>query len=282
MINCRLIVHADDFGLSEKVNEGIVDAHRNGIVTSTSLMATGPAFDSAIELARSIPTLDIGIHLTLIEEKPLLRKKEIPSLLSENGCFYGHATSFIKPYLFREVSLLEVEKELDAQIQRILRHGLPVSHLDSHQHIHMLPGIHRIVRKLARKYSIPAIRYPKESIKRYMFKVPGNFSRIMQLFSLIMFCNISRTHGTLHPDKFFGFFSGGNLTKEDLVRILENLEDHSTSEVMCHPGMLDRDNRLGHWNYHWQNELDALTDNDIKNLLSKNNIQLISYADLTV
>ncbi|HEY4713486.1 MAG TPA: ChbG/HpnK family deacetylase, partial [Aquirhabdus sp.] len=117
---CKLIVHADDFGISEQVNDGILKAHLNGILTSTSIMATGAAFDHAVSISNSVPSLDVGIHLTLVEEKPLLEMRQISSLLDNNGRFYGHATIFTKKYLFGKIRIDEVVHELDAQIQKVL------------------------------------------------------------------------------------------------------------------------------------------------------------------
>jgi hopanoid biosynthesis associated protein HpnK len=277
---CKLIVHADDFGLSEKVNQGIAKAHCNGIVTSTSLMATGTAFESAIELSRSTPTLDIGIHLTLTEEEPVSKRDNIPTLLDNDQYFHDHAITFIKRYMVRKISLDEVKQELDDQICKILDYGVRVSHLDSHQHIHMLPGIRKVVGDLAKKYSISAIRYPKESMVPYMLKDEGNLNRLAQLLSLNMFCTIARTSGTQQPDRFFGFFYGGGLTKARLWRILQQLGPDSTSEIMCHPGVYDDACKYKHWDYHWQDELDALTDQNIKDYLDSSGIKLISYADI--
>jgi len=278
--SCKLIIHADDFGLSEKVNQGIVKAHCNGIVTSTSLMATGAAFESAIELSRSTPTLDTGIHLTLTEEEPASKRDDIPTLLDNDQCFHDHAITFIKRYMVRKISLDEVKQELDAQICKILDYGVSVSHLDSHQHIHMLPGIRKVVGELAKKYAIPAIRYPKESMMLYMLKEEGGLNRLAQLLGLNTFCTIARTSGTQQPDRFFGFFYGGSLTKERLWKILQQLDPGATNEIMCHPGMYDDTCKYNHWGYHWQNELDALTDQKIKNHIDSSGIKLISYADI--
>ncbi len=280
MANCKLIVHADDFGLSEKINEGILEAHRNGILTSTSIMSVGTAFDHAIQLSRSTPTLDIGIHLTLIEEEALSNKEDITTLLDNNGRFYGHAVSFMKRYFLGKVSLDEVRRELDAQIQKVLNNSIEISHLDSHQHIHMLPGIRRIVGELAKKYSIPSIRYPKERLKSYMLNEKHSLSRLVQLLALNTFCSVANTSGSKRPDYFFGFFFGGNVSEENLRKVLKNLPANGACELMCHPGDYDADCRYDHWEYRWQDELKALTNQGVKDLLERKGVKLISYADL--
>jgi len=146
----KIIVHADDFGLSEKVNEGILYAHREGILTSTSIMACGPAFDHAVHLIKEVDSLDIGVHLTAIEERPLLSPLYIPSLVTKEGRFYPHAKHFLKNYLLGRISLEEVRLEFTKQIEKILDSGIDITHIDSHQHIHILPGIFKITVSLAK------------------------------------------------------------------------------------------------------------------------------------
>src|SRR5881296_625665 len=119
----RLIVHADDFGLSERINDGIVQAHRHGIVTSTSIMANGEAFAHAVALAQSAPTLDLGIHLTLIEERPVVSPAELPSLVDAAGGLHPHAIQFCQRYFSGRINLKEVRKELEAQVEKVLATG---------------------------------------------------------------------------------------------------------------------------------------------------------------
>lgn len=280
MTTCRLIVHADDFGLSEPVNHGIVEAHCRGIVTSTSIMACGAAFEHAVALARSTPTLDVGVHLTLTEEPPVSNPDRIPSLLAPDGRFHTHTTSFVRHYLAGRVSLDEVERELDAQIRRIVERGVAVSHLDGHQHVHMVPGIRRVVGRLATRYGIPAVRYPREAPRPYMLADPKSAPRVVQLLALNAFCMAADAGGARRPDHFFGFFFGGRLTKANLLRVFEVLPRHGLCELMCHPGRADGDSAHAHWHYRWQDELDALTDTDVAARLRDRGVELTSYAVL--
>ena len=156
----RLIVHADDFGMSEAVNLGILEAHERGIVTSTSIMATAPAFEHAVAVAKSRPSLDVGVHLTLTEQRPLIGAEAGASLVGPDGRFAPHLVQFAVRYLRGKVSLAEVRAELDAQIRRVRDAGIAVSHLDGHQHVHVLPGIAAIVADLAAAHGITAVRYP--------------------------------------------------------------------------------------------------------------------------
>ena len=275
----RLIVNADDFGLSEAVNEGIVEAHQRGIVTSTSLIASGAAFEHAVALARAIGTIDVGVHLTLTEEEPLSNRSDIPTLL-DGDRFHPHTTSFVKRYFAGRISLEEVERELDAQIARVIASGLRVSHLDGHQHVHMVPGIRQVAGRLAGKYGIPAIRFPKEAPKGYMFVEGGSAGRLLQLFALNAFCAAADIGGARRPDHFVGFFYGGRLTKPHLMRVLETLPGEGTCELMCHPGRQYGRSARAHWQYRWQDELAALTDKDVGEWLQSRGIELVPYAAL--
>lgn len=279
---CKLIVHADDFGLSEKVNEGILRAHTRGILTSTSLMATGAAFDHAIGIWQTTPTLDVGIHLTLVEEKPLLEAEIVPSLVDGKGRFYDHAKEFAKRYLTGRIRIQEVQRELEAQIRKVLSSGINVSHLDSHQHLHMLPKILNIVVKLAQKYGIPAIRIPSEKLHFNMLWKSGSITRVMQSLVLKILCKMGDCADLLGTDYFFGFLFSGNLNKENLRKVLQHLPSNGTCEIMCHPGSDDPHSRYSHWGYHWLDELNALLDPEISDFLRYKRIKLISYRQLAI
>jgi len=279
MSEVKVIVHADDFGLTEKVNDGILQAHLHGILTSTSIMANGGAFEQALNIVHSTPTLDVGIHLTLIEEKPLLNAEEIPTLLTQEGKFHRNAFHFVRRYLLGKINLDEVRKELDTQIQRVLMAGISPSHLDSHQHIHMLPGILGIVVELSQKYGIPAIRFPHE-VRVFRGIRNVSLTRVAQALVLNLFCQAAKGRIGRRTDFFAGFLFGGNLNKENLLRVLRDLDRSGTYEIMCHPGLGDLDTHYSHWRYHWLDELNALTDKEIADFIHHKGIWLISYRQL--
>ena len=276
----RLIVHADDFGISERVNAGVIDAHRNGILTSASIMASAVQFEQAVQLARETPSLDIGVHLTLAEERPLLDPGLIPSLVDDTGCFHRHATVFAKRYAQGKIDLEDVRRELEAQVAKVMATGLPVSHLDSHQHLHMLPGVLRITRELAIKHGIPCIRYPRETIRPYMFRRLGQASRIAQLAVLNIFCRLGQKSFTARTDHFVGFYHGGALNRANLAEVVAHLPRKGVCELMCHPGHDDPGSERAHWGYNWPAELEALLDREIAASLRKRGVALISYRDL--
>jgi chitin disaccharide deacetylase len=273
----RLIVNADDMGLTERVNEGILQAHQTGIVTSTSIMANGAAFEDAVTRCKKVPTLDVGVHLTLVEERPCLKPDSIPSLVASTGTLHRHATIFVKKYLAGKIRLEEVWRELEGQLRKVLSHGITVSHLDTHQHLHMLPQLLGMTVKLARKYDIPAIRLPREAIRTYMFRGAGALPRVLQLMVLNGFCSLARSRITLRPDRVVGFYMAGNLNKINLQKLLQSLPDNGICELMCHPGLDDPNSPYRHWGYHWQDELSALVDPEIADFLRQKGIGLVSY-----
>ena len=276
----KIIVHADDFGLSKQINEGIIYAHTNGILTSTSIMACGPAFDHAVQLIKEVGSLDIGVHLTVIEERPLLSPLYIPSLVANGERFHPHAKDFFKRYIMGRISLEEVRLEFTKQIEKVLDNGIDISHIDSHQHIHILPGIFKITVALARKYGIRSIRFPDEKLRLYMFKRISGYPRVLQLVIVKTILKFANKKNNLFSPKFYGFFFGGRLNRENLRIILKKLPKDGIAEIMCHPGLSDPDSNYLHWKYDWQDELDALTDNEIRNQLIQRGIKLYSFRDL--
>lgn len=276
----KLIVNADDLGLTEKINEGIVYAYKKGILKSSSIVANGAAFNNAINLLKENSFLDIGVHLTLVEEKPLLPLAHVSSLISEDNKFHKNANIFIKNLMLRRINLDEVKKELDCQIQKILDYGIKISHLDSHQHLHVLPQIIKIATGFAEKYKIPFIRYPEEKLKFYMFSKVINLNRIVKMQVLNLFCRIVKKEIVSRTDHFAGFFMGGNLTRQNLKILIENLPAKGTCELMCHPGFQDSKTKYSHWNYHPLDELKAITDPEISEIIKSKKIVLTSYLNL--
>ena len=276
----KLVVNGDDLGLCDEVNEGIKRAHLHGILTSASIMANGAAFDHAVNICRCLPDLDIGVHLTLVEETPVLRAADIQSLVDPNSKFHANALSFAAKYTAGRIALKDVERELEAQVRKVLDQGIQVTHLDGHQHLHMLPEIFRITVKLARKYGIRAIRYPSEGVSLAM----GNWrslSRAIQLVPLSVCCYLQRKAGVFRTDHFVGFIHGGILNQQNLARLIEHMPRDGTCELMCHPGLQHSDVVYQHWGYHWSAELDALTDPTTLDLIQRREIQLTSYGELT-
>ncbi len=277
----KLIINGDDFGMAHNINEGIVKAHNEGILTSTSIVAQGLAFDQAIELAKKNPTLDIGIHLTLIEETPLLSPDDIPTLVNKDGKFFRDAKQFFKRYLLGKISRDDVYKELEAQFKKVLSSGIKITHIDGHQHMHVLKDVYEVTTKLALKYNIPIIRIPFEKIRPYMFFQKEAASRILFL-SVLNFISKQRIKEKrfIHTDHIAGFLFGGNLNKKNLLKLIQKLPDSGICEVICHPGFDDPSSVYSHWKSNWGNELNALTDSYVSDFILEKGIKLINFDTL--
>ena len=272
----KLIVNADDFGISEAVNHGIAEAHDRGIVTSTSLMATGSAFEHAVALARGRPSLAVGVHLVLTEHRPLLGATAVPSLVGPSGTFAPHLKRLLGPVLRGRVALAEIRAELDAQIRRVREAGVAVGHLDGHQHVHVLPGVASVVAELARSYEIPAVRYPAERLRGYMLRDPRLLRRLAEQTALRAFSSASALKRLRRSDDFVGFYFGGRLDEPNLRTVLAGLPTGGTVELMCHPGDEGMRPPSGDWQYAWAAERDALMSPRIRDLVLARGVQLVS------
>lgn len=280
----RLIVNADDFGLHKQINKGIIKGYREGFVTSASIMPSAPAYEEAVSLAQENPGLGIGIHLTLVGGvRSVLPAFKVSSLVDENGLFLPDYGAFAKRYYTGAVKESELEAELRAQVERALSAGLNITHIDSHQHLHVLPILNRLVLRLCCEYNIKRMRIPCEP---YFFK--GGFKA--GLGRMIGKCGLSfcaslatmgaKSEGISYPDCFFGMLAGGNLNEDLIGNILCALPD-GTSEIMTHPGLNKSElDKFLSWNYHWEDELQAFLSEKNKAILKEKQITLINFGGL--
>ena len=279
----RLIINADDFGISERINAGILQAHREGIVAATSLMAVGGAFEQAVRSCRAVPSLDVGVHLTLVAERPL--RANVCSLVGKDGRFPADRAAFLRRWALGRTRRAEVQAEWSAQIERVLDRGIRVTHLDSHQHIHALPGLADLALALAGRYRIPFVRAPVEPLR---VDRPLNLHGINRMFGSA-FLRASWTLARLaaagpaehRPLRFLGFHDGGRLDRERLRRLIAGLRPGRTYELMCHPGFKPEETDAKSWQYRHEEELQALTDPSIRSEIAARRIQLCSFKDLT-
>ncbi|MCP2520251.1 ChbG/HpnK family deacetylase [Candidatus Aminicenantes bacterium AC-708-M15] len=279
----RLIINADDFGLTNGINEGIILAHKRGILTSTTLIPNMPGFENAVKLAKENKTLGVGIHLNIIRGKPVRRPEEVSSLLNKNGNFLT-IYPFIKKFILGKIEAEQVEKEFRAQIEKVLDEGIEITHFDSEKHIHSIPKIMGIVIKLAKEYKIPKIRFINEFCL--------SFDIVRSLKSMVVSClnrkmkrNILKA-GILIPDRFYGICGSGRMNSKNLIKILTSIPDGVT-EIMVHPGIIDNDYikiEQEYGSYYLkeerERELEALIDLKVKEIIEEENIQLINYRDL--
>lgn len=288
----RLIVNADDFGLTEKVNQAIVEGHQRGIITSTSLLANGAAFESAVALARLAPGLGVGVHLNLTEGRPISDPASIPSLVNEHGHFSSGPVALSARIMVGRVRLEEVEKELRAQIEKVLAAGIAPTHLDGHKHFHVLPPVFRIIMQLASDYGIRGVRCAAEPSARLGPLLRRNRAssaeilkqylagRALRFVSSGLKEELERAELSC-PEYFYGVTQTGFLDAQSLEEILHSLP-WGTSELMCHPGYVDTDLMRTPTRLLAQREVElhALTQPAIKELIVRLGIELITYRNL--
>jgi chitin disaccharide deacetylase len=274
------ILNADDFGLSPGINRGIVEAYQGGILTSASLMAVGDAFDEAVTLAHEHPGLSLGVHLTLVEGKPVLPPEKVPSLVARDGHFNESLGTFLLKWLTGRIRMKEVQREFAAQIEKALDHHLRIDKLDSHMHVHLLPGIFQAMLGIAMRYRIRAIRLPREHIIRW-----GDHPPIVGLWRRAILTSLAALRGRhlaaaglFHSTRFGGSAESGHMTEEKLIRLLRGLQPGVT-EVMLHPGY--RDNIVSGWpmsrQYEREPELRALTSPRVKAVVRNLQIKLVNF-----
>jgi len=284
----NLIVNADDLAWTEGVNQGILEAHRRGLLTSASLIANGLAFASALDVARDNPELGVGVHLNLSNGPPTANPSLVRSLLNHSNEFAFHPQALFLRILTRQLNLNQVQLEWDAQIQKVRDSGIVPSHLDGHKHVHMLPALFPIAVQLAKKHSIRAIRISHEHTRLRVLLSGANqqnkalLMQTLQAYALRLLARdaraIAHRAGLATTDYFCGIAHTGVLTRQGVATLLKNLPD-GTTEFMCHPGYADQDLRQSPTRLQQsrQTELDILTDPGLRKLVATTGIRLISY-----
>ncbi len=288
----NLIVNADDLGWTTGVNRGILEGHRHGLITSTSLLANGPAFTDGVFLARNTPDLGVGVHLNLSDGAPTATPADVNGLLNEQNQFEGGPESILLRMARRIVRPKEVEFEWDAQIQKIRDAGIQPTHLDGHKHVHMLPGLFQVAVRLAKKHGIGAIRVSHEDSKLRVVLSTGQEQKSsvllkqgVQARGLKLLAHdakdLAHRAGIATTDYFCGIAQTGVLMREGVERLLEILPDGYT-ELMCHPGYIDEELLKSHTRLQQsrQTELDILTDQGIRKLVAIRGIRLINFRDM--
>lgn len=285
----ELILNADDFGLTNGINRGIIRAHRDGILTSATLMATGPAFDDAVEQARANPTLGVGCHLVLTGGLAAARWEQIPSLVDKDGRLPNSLTALVASVTTGKVLAGEIEMELHSQIEKIRRAGIEPSHLDTHKHTHVHPVIMHALGRVARQSGITRVRNPVEDLRdswRSNRSDGTNPVRNLAAAATVSavasgFRAISSKYGLRSPDHFLGLAVTGQLGAAALCRLIDALGEGQT-EIMLHPGICDKDlartgSRLQRQR---ETEMEGLLAPEVRRAVEKSGVRLISYRDL--
>ena len=294
----RLIVNADDLGMTAGINRAIVEGCERGIITSATLMANSRAFDDAVSRAKDLkvrkPSFGVGCHVVLLDGEPILPPRRVTTLLepAANGQSTQLRTSlsdFARAALSGSLKPDEIEAEAGAQIRRIQSAGLVLSHFDCHKHAHMFPAVLRPLLRAAKTRGIRAVRNPFGRLFPLplgrLLQRPKLWARLAQMSGLSMFAARFRheveTHGLRTPDGSVGVLVTGVLNLDLFSCIVENLPQ-GTWEFVCHPGYNDADlgqvrTRLRHSR---EQELSVLTSCEAKAVLQRGGIELISYHEL--
>ena len=270
----KLIVSADDFGMTEGINSGIIKSFNEGIVTSASIMANMPGFEPAINLAKGNPHLAIGIHLNIMKGEPLQPANRVSSLVDSDGSFHP-LTELIKRLLLGRIVLAEMEQELRSQVEQVIATGLKITHLDSHRHFHIYPSILKVIVRLAGEYNIARIRYPRS---RFDFSL--NWKELLLLLLSLRSSNIMTKNDMEYPQRFFEFLriEKNKNPLQSFDSFCRNLPEGVT-ELCCHPGFVTGElDKSEAGAYNRERQIEILTAPDVLELLQKYDVRLINYA----
>jgi predicted glycoside hydrolase/deacetylase ChbG (UPF0249 family) len=273
----RLIVNADDLGLHPSLDAGILKAHREGIVTSATLLAMGPSAADAVVKAQA-QGLAVGVHLALSTRLPCAAPVDAVRTVAPDGRLRASWADFAKAWLTGRVRREELERELSAQLSRARELGARVDHLDGHQHLHLLPGVRSVVEALAAREGLP-LRWPDALPRASWLRAPGPALKTAVLAVL------ARTAPKARPGvrrvSAGGVFEAGRLDEAALLAVLDALPS-GDFELGCHPGEgtphVPEDPA---WTYGWGAELAALTSPRVKARLAERGVVLTNYGALS-
>ncbi len=287
----RLIINADDFGMTSGVNRAIAEAHRDGCVSSTTLMATGAALSDAVAIARATPTLATGCHVVLVDGRPVSDPAAVPSLVDPRATdrFRSRVPRLALAAIRGKLSEKEIYQEVSAQLERLISQGISLSHVDSHQHSHILPVVARAVLKAASEHGIRAFRNPFEpawavAASRSSWSL-RSASRSFQVTLLRTWkgrlAGIVSRYGLSTPDGSIGIAATGFLDRKLFARLLHAMPD-GTWELITHPGYHDRDLAAATTRLKESRavEFQLLSSPETRRMIEKHGIALISYREL--
>lgn len=269
----RLIVNADDMGRSSSINQAILQAHLDGILTSASLMVNEPACDEAVAIARSTPTLGVGLHLTLACGRSALPMSRIPGLVDRDNQFSTSPVLAGLRYFFLPRLRSQLEAEITAQFDRFHQTGLPLDHVNGHLNIHQHPVVLGLVLRHATILNVRHVRLTRDPFWLNARLAPGHW--LYRMSHGLIYHALSawarpglKRMNIHHTDHVFGLLQNSRVDREFLHRLLAELPE-GDSELYSHPSLHD-----------FRHELDALVDPDVKSLVQRLQIRLSRYQDL--
>lgn len=276
-----IIINADDFGRHAEINRAVEQGLMHGCLRSATVMPGGAAFAGAIDIARRHEALGLGVHFTLVDGNPILPPSEIPSLVAEDGRFLPDHTALLRRYLKGGVNLEEVRRELAAQLRKVEATGVPISHVDSHQHMHTLPGIIDIALDLASSARIGAVRAPRTPLFAGAFGGLGQLVGRLGLSTLAQLAAVkAHRRGLAVTEHFSGIVAGEAVSEAELLKLIAHLPQ-GTTEVMMHPGtcneVLQEDSG---WQHDFEEELRAITSPRVMAALREEEIEPVNFRHL--
>jgi chitin disaccharide deacetylase len=281
----KIIVTGDDFGLALPVNEAVIEAHRDGILTAASLMVGEKSCEDAVKRARQNPSLRVGLHVTLVEGVPVLNPCEIPDLVNSNGEFSTDLVRAGFRFFFLPKIRKQLENEIRAQFEAFKKTGLDLDHADAHNHMHLHPTILRLILKVGREYGLKAVRVPYEPPIR-AWKASGKFLRqriaswmFLSPWISLMKCILHHSH-IHYNDYLFGMNDSGAMTEDLMLRFLENLPEGVT-EFCFHPAArrcAEIDKTMPE--YQHEGEFRTLISTPLLKAMHARNIERIAFSDL--
>ena len=269
----RLIVNADDFGHSHSINEAVIRAHGEGILTTASLMVNEPGLDEAVALAKQNPKLGVGLHLSLLCGRAALSPEKIPGLVNPRGEFSENPVATGFRYFFQRGLQQQLRAEIHAQFEKFRATGLPLDHVNGHLHLHLHPTVFRILMDDAEKLGIRRLRLTQEP---FWMDVPLASGRRLyrSTHAAIYFFLSWRAQSALrrknirHTQRVFGLLQNAHMNEDYLLKLLSVLPA-GDSELYSHPSLDE-----------FKHEFDALVSPRVKELVKKLGIELIRYQDL--
>ena len=275
----RLIVTADDLGLHRGMTDGAIQAHEQGIVTAASVSACGREVDHAIEALGGLDSLDVGIHFTLVEERPVLPAGELKSLTTREGRFHPSYGALAARWMTGRIDLDEVEAELRAQASLLTGAGLRLVHANGHQHLHVLPGIVGRVVAVSRSFGIEYLRSPRDvwrGAPRFGARV-ASMKVLRALGSRAR--RIARAAGLVSNDRTIGIANAGHQNGPAIAGLLPLVD--GLTELVTHPGTSGPEiARAYDWGYEWDAETAALCDRTLLEAIADRGIELAKPSDV--
>jgi hopanoid biosynthesis associated protein HpnK len=275
----RLIVTADDFGMNLAVNEAVEQAYRDGILTCASLMMKGAATQDAIERARRLKGLGVGLHITLADGRPTASRRLVRGLIDLEGRFRNDLVGSGIRWFFNPLIRLQLAREINAQFQAFAATGLVLDHVNAHKHLHFHPTVAAMIISIGRRYGMLAMRVPDEPREILMAAEPGREIPKSRLgFILRLLRRRAKRAKLAVNDNIFGLAWSGAMTEDRLLALIPHLPD-GLNEIYSHPANADAaDIRRGVPHYKYREELAALLSPRVRQALIDNQISLVRFA----